>query len=63
MLFLVGALLVLGVVLGVVAHVPAHVSVVGGLAIALWLALFVARERLFGHRRAGRLDREGGGVR
>ncbi|MEJ8645538.1 hypothetical protein WKI68_38575 [Streptomyces sp. MS1.HAVA.3] len=63
MLFLVGALLVLGVVLGVVAHVPAPVSMVAGLAIAFWLALFAARERLSGHRRAGRLDHDRGGVR
>ncbi len=63
MLFLVGALLVLGVVLGVVAHVPAPVSVVGAVAIALWLALFAARERLLGHRRAGRLDHDRGGAR
>ncbi|ARE78269.1 hypothetical protein ACFVZ8_25105 [Streptomyces sp. NPDC059558] len=63
MLFLVGALLVLGLVLGVVAHVPVPVSVVGGLAIALWLALFAARERLSGHRRAGRLDHGRGGAR
>ncbi|MFF5706644.1 hypothetical protein ACFY7H_29790 [Streptomyces sp. NPDC012794] len=50
MLFLVGALLVFGVVLGTVAHVPVPVSVVAGLAIALWLAVFLARER-FSHRR------------
>ncbi|WP_406484175.1 hypothetical protein [Streptomyces sp. NBC_01568] len=53
MLFLVGALLVLGVVLGAVAHVPGPVSVVAALAIALWLALFATRERLAGHRRGG----------
>ncbi|MFE7093735.1 hypothetical protein [Streptomyces erythrochromogenes] len=64
MLFLVGALLVLGVVLGAVAHVPAPVSMVAGLAIALWLALFAARERLFGqHRSGGRLDRDPRGAR
>ncbi|MER5811058.1 hypothetical protein ABT143_23180 [Streptomyces sp. NPDC002033] len=57
MLFLVGALLVLGVVLGAVAHVPVPVSVIGGCAIALWLMLFAARERLSRHR-AGR-SREG----
>ncbi|WP_411104167.1 hypothetical protein [Streptomyces sp. cmx-4-9] len=62
MLFLVGALLVLGVVLGAVAHVPVPVSVVGGLVIALWLALFAARERLFGHR-AGRAGHRQGGLR
>ncbi|MFD3700334.1 hypothetical protein ACFWUZ_30115 [Streptomyces sp. NPDC058646] len=63
MLFLVGALLVLGVVLGAVAHLPVPVSVVAGLAIALWLALFAARERVSGHRRAGHLDHERGGLR
>ncbi|MGW6948323.1 hypothetical protein ACWGHD_15510 [Streptomyces xanthophaeus] len=63
MLFLVGALLVLGVVLGAVAHVPVPVSVVAGLVIALWLALFAARERFSGLRRAGQLDHERGGLR
>ncbi|MER6444353.1 hypothetical protein [Streptomyces venezuelae] len=53
MLFLVGALLVLGVVLGAVAHVPVPVSVVAALAIALWLAVFATRERLSGRRRGG----------
>ncbi|PWK63110.1 hypothetical protein BCL76_12354 [Streptomyces sp. CG 926] len=56
MLFLVGALLVLGVVIGAVAHVPAPVSMVAGLAIALWLAVFAVRERFSGHRGAARLD-------
>ncbi|MEU3723656.1 hypothetical protein [Streptomyces sp. NPDC031705] len=54
MLFLIGALLVFGVVLGTVAHVPVPVSVVAGLAIALWLAVFLARERFSDHRRPGR---------
>ncbi|MEU3777151.1 hypothetical protein AB0F11_28885 [Streptomyces sp. NPDC032472] len=63
MLFLVGALLVLGVVIGAAAHVPVPVSVVAGCAIALWLALFAVRERLWGHRRAGRPDHERGGLR
>ncbi|MET9605876.1 hypothetical protein ABZZ17_12525 [Streptomyces sp. NPDC006512] len=62
MLFLVAALLVLGVVLGAVAHVPVPVSVVAGTAIAVWLALFAARERLSG-RRAGRSGHHGGGLR
>ncbi|MEV7443982.1 hypothetical protein AB0O22_23130 [Streptomyces sp. NPDC091204] len=61
MLFLVGALLVLGVILGTVAHVPVPVSVAAGLAIALWLALFAARERLSGHR-SGRTDHRRGGL-
>ncbi|MFD7400307.1 hypothetical protein ACFV60_35360 [Streptomyces virginiae] len=63
MLFLVGALLVLGVVLGAVAHVPAPVSLVAGLAIALWLALFATRERFAAHRRTGRLGHGRGGAR
>lgn len=63
MLFLVGALLVLGVVLGAVAHVPAPVSLVAGLAIAFWLALFATRERFAAHRRAGRLGHGHGGAR
>ncbi|WP_030769905.1 hypothetical protein [Streptomyces sp. NRRL F-2664] len=54
MLFLVGALLVLGVILGAVAHLPAPVAAAAGLGIALWLGLFAARERLSGrHRTAG----------
>ncbi|MFG2977173.1 hypothetical protein ACGFYY_29825 [Streptomyces sp. NPDC048331] len=63
MLFLVGALLVLGVVLGAVAHVPAPVSVVAGLAIALWLAVFATRERFSVRHRAGHLDDGHGGPR
>ncbi|WP_327260516.1 hypothetical protein OG444_02575 [Streptomyces sp. NBC_01232] len=63
MLFLVGALLVLGVVLGTVAHVPVPVSLVAGLAIALWLGLFATRERFSGHRRAGYVDHDRGGLR
>ncbi|MEU6760111.1 hypothetical protein [Streptomyces sp. NPDC046685] len=61
MLFLVGALLVLGVILGAVAHLPVPVSVAAGLAIALWLAVFAARERLSGHR-AGRPHHRQGGL-
>ncbi|MFD3544673.1 hypothetical protein ACFWUW_03475 [Streptomyces sp. NPDC058655] len=61
MLFLVAALLVMGVVLGAVAHVPVPVSLAAGLAIALWLALFAARERLSG--RAGRPGLRRGGLR
>ncbi|MFJ9647568.1 hypothetical protein ACWEPM_33555 [Streptomyces sp. NPDC004244] len=63
MLFLIGALLVLGVVIGTAAHVPAPVSMVAGCVIALWLALFAVRERLWGHSRAGRPDHDRGGVR
>ncbi|MFF2195128.1 hypothetical protein [Streptomyces sp. NPDC058157] len=63
MLFLVAALLVLGVVLGAVAHVPVPVGVVAGLAIALWLAVFTARERYSGRRRAARAGQGRGGAR
>ncbi|RKT02411.1 hypothetical protein BX286_0312 [Streptomyces sp. 3211.6] len=63
MLFLVGALLVLGVVLGAVVHVPVPVSVGAGLAIALWLAVFAARERFSGRRRPARAGRVHGGAR
>ncbi|AZM87107.1 hypothetical protein [Streptomyces sp. W1SF4] len=63
MLFLVGALLVFGVVLGTVAHVPVPVSVVGGLAIALWLAVFLARERFWDRRLPGRPHSARGGRR
>ncbi|TQE29528.1 hypothetical protein Sipo8835_24975 [Streptomyces ipomoeae] len=45
MLFLVAALLLLGVVLGTVAHVPLDVSLVGAAVIATWLAIFAYRER------------------
>ncbi|MDX3640412.1 hypothetical protein [Streptomyces sp. MB09-02B] len=51
MLFLVAALLLLGVVLGTVAHVPPTVSTVLAVGIALWLAIFAYRER---HARRGR---------
>ncbi|MFJ7262908.1 hypothetical protein ACIQV2_22420 [Streptomyces globosus] len=66
MLFLVAALLLLGVLLGAVAHVPVPVSIAAGLAIALWLAVFAARERLSGPARAaspGRTRRRGGAGR
>ncbi|CAL9444539.1 MULTISPECIES: hypothetical protein [unclassified Streptomyces] len=45
MLFLVAALLLLGMVLGTVAHAPLGFSVVAGAVIAAWLAVFAARER------------------
>ncbi|MEU9981135.1 hypothetical protein [Streptomyces sp. NPDC050856] len=45
MLFVVAALLVLGVVLGAVAHVPVPVSVVAAAAIGAWLLVFAVRER------------------
>ncbi|GDY62593.1 hypothetical protein SAV14893_019860 [Streptomyces avermitilis] len=50
MLFLVAALLLLGVVLGAVAHAPLSVSLVAAAVIGLWLVVFAIRER-HGHRR------------
>ncbi|MFC7813666.1 MULTISPECIES: hypothetical protein [unclassified Streptomyces] len=50
MLFLVAALLLLGVVLGTVAHAPPAFSVTAGLVIAVWLGIFAIRER-HGRRR------------
>ncbi|MET9836999.1 hypothetical protein ABZZ01_04195 [Streptomyces virginiae] len=63
MLFLVGALLVLGVILGAVVHLPVAVGAAVGLAIAVWLALFAARERLSGRRRSALPHHERGGLR
>ncbi|MFJ2605720.1 hypothetical protein ACIQOU_14550 [Streptomyces sp. NPDC091279] len=45
MLFLVAALLLLGVVMGTVAHAPTDVSLVAAAVIGLWLAVFALRER------------------
>ncbi|MEV7085766.1 hypothetical protein AB0O07_07705 [Streptomyces sp. NPDC093085] len=44
MVFLVAALLVMGVVLGTVAHTPLPVTLAGAAFIAIWLSLFTARE-------------------
>ncbi|MEU5433182.1 hypothetical protein AB0G73_07375 [Streptomyces sp. NPDC020719] len=52
MLFLVAALLLLGVVLGSAAHLPLPVTLVAAGAIGLWLLVFAVRERLASHRRA-----------
>jgi predicted membrane metal-binding protein len=45
MLFLVAALLLLGVVTGTVAHAPLSFSLVAALVIAVWLGVFALRER------------------
>ncbi|WP_434091054.1 hypothetical protein [Streptomyces flaveus] len=45
MLFLVAALLLLGVVLGTVAHAPLSFTLVVAAVIGVWLAVFAARER------------------
>ncbi|MDF3302440.1 hypothetical protein [Streptomyces tropicalis] len=50
MLFLVAALLLLGIVLGAVAHAPLGFTLVAGAVIAAWLAVFAVREHL-GRRR------------
>ncbi|MCT9084037.1 hypothetical protein [Streptomyces fulvoviolaceus] len=50
MVFLVAALLLLGVVMGTVAHAPLTFTVVAGTVIAAWLGIFALREHL-GRRR------------
>ncbi|MBC9723455.1 hypothetical protein [Streptomyces sp. TRM68367] len=50
MLFLVAALLLLGVVMGTVAHAPLAFSVATGAVIAVWLGIFALRERHGRHR-------------
>ncbi|MCX5423838.1 hypothetical protein [Streptomyces sp. NBC_00078] len=45
MLFLVAALMLLGVVLGTVAHAPLTVTALVAVGIAVWLGVFAARER------------------
>ncbi|MEU3410845.1 MULTISPECIES: hypothetical protein [unclassified Streptomyces] len=45
MLFLVAALMLLGVMLGTVAHAPLTVSVALAAVIAVWLGVFALRER------------------
>ena len=50
MLFLVAALMLLGVVLGTVAHAPLTFTLVAAAVIAAWLGVFAIREHL-GRRR------------
>ncbi|MGW2635745.1 hypothetical protein [Streptomyces sp. NPDC001348] len=45
MLFLVAALLLLGIVVGSAAYLPWPVTAVLGTVIAVWLLVFAARER------------------
>ncbi|MEU3840731.1 MULTISPECIES: hypothetical protein [unclassified Streptomyces] len=45
MLFLVAALLLLGVVMGTVAHAPLSFTAIAAVVIAVWLAVFAVRER------------------
>ncbi|MFJ6073050.1 hypothetical protein ACIQFU_19735 [Streptomyces sp. NPDC093065] len=51
MLFLVVALLLLGLVMGTVAHASLTFSLAAGLVIAVWLGIFALRER-HGRRRS-----------
>ncbi|MEV2217199.1 hypothetical protein AB0H86_38245 [Streptomyces sp. NPDC050997] len=50
MLFLVAALLLLGVVMGTVAHAPLSFTLIAAAVIAAWLGVFAIRER-HGRRR------------
>ncbi|MEU5955316.1 hypothetical protein [Streptomyces sp. NPDC047525] len=50
MLFLVAALLLLGVALGSVAHAPLPVTLVAAVVIGVWLMVFAVRERRAGRR-------------
>ncbi|MEU5577337.1 MULTISPECIES: hypothetical protein [Streptomyces] len=45
MLFLVAALLLLGVAMGSVAHLPPPVTLAAAVVIGVWLAVFAIRER------------------
>ncbi|MEU1185266.1 hypothetical protein ABZ464_48200 [Streptomyces sp. NPDC005820] len=45
MLFLVAALLLLGVVMGTVAHAPLDLSLAIAAVIVVWLGVFALRER------------------
>ncbi|UQA94854.1 hypothetical protein [Streptomyces halobius] len=45
MLFLVAALLLMGIMLGTAAHLPLPVTLVAAAAIAGWLLVFAIRER------------------
>ncbi|WP_199931424.1 hypothetical protein [Streptomyces sp. CB02923] len=45
MLFLVAALLLLGVLVGTAAHLPVPVTIAAAVAISCWLLVFAIRER------------------
>ncbi|MEU1019790.1 hypothetical protein ABZ383_26660 [Streptomyces sp. NPDC005900] len=49
MLFLVAALLLLGVAMGSVAHTPLPVTLVAAAVIGVWLVVFALRERRTHH--------------
>ncbi|MGP4000126.1 hypothetical protein [Streptomyces sp. 8N706] len=46
MLFIVAALLLLGILLGAVAHLPLPVTLIAAAAIGGWLLVFGLRERV-----------------
>ncbi|MGW0536423.1 hypothetical protein [Streptomyces sp. NPDC003032] len=50
MIFLVAALLLLGVAMGSVAHTPLPVTLVAATVIGVWLVVFAIRERGTRHR-------------
>ncbi|MEV0258949.1 hypothetical protein AB0H82_32390 [Streptomyces sp. NPDC050732] len=50
MLFIVAALMLLGVAMGTVAHAPLPVTLVAAAVIGVWLAVFALRERRTRHR-------------
>ncbi|MCS0602743.1 hypothetical protein NX794_16210 [Streptomyces sp. LP11] len=54
MLFLVAALLLLGLVVGSAAYLPLPVTLVLGALIAAWLLVFTGRERRRRRQRTGR---------
>ncbi|MFJ6791935.1 hypothetical protein [Streptomyces angustmyceticus] len=54
MLFLVVALFLFGVLMGTAGHVPVPVTVVAGLAIVAWLAVFFTKERRKAAKEGGR---------
>ncbi|MFD7082077.1 hypothetical protein ACFYXV_11915 [Streptomyces sp. NPDC002181] len=57
MLFLIAALMLMGIALGTVAHVPVHVSLAATAVIACWLLVFAVRERTTRrHRPAARQE-------
>ncbi|MFI2620251.1 hypothetical protein [Streptomyces sp. NPDC018584] len=49
MLFVVAALLLLGVAMGSVAHLPLPATLVAAAVIGAWLAVFAVRERRTRH--------------
>ncbi|MFJ1747747.1 hypothetical protein ACIOJD_16045 [Streptomyces sp. NPDC088116] len=52
MIFLVAALLVMGLLLGSVVHVPVQTALIAAACIGGWLLVFAARERRARHHRS-----------